>query len=234
MNFGSFEKKNTASAIIVAAGNGTRMNSDKSKQLLEICRKPLVAHSLIAFENSPHIGEIVIVTRETDILVMSDIVREFNISKVTDIVKGGSTRAESVKIGILHAKNDFVAIHDGARPCVKPQNIEDTLSAAFKSGAAALGCRVCDTLKLADENNFIVKTVSRENLWQIQTPQVFERGLLLKAYETADIKTATDDCMLVESMGVKVTIVEGDKSNIKVTFPGDVSLAEAVLKGGEV
>ena len=225
--------KQFASAIVAAAGSGLRMNSEKSKQLIEICGKPVIAHSLLALENSPHLGEIIIVTRESDILIMSDISKEFGITKVTDIIKGGDTRTESVKNGILHAKYDFVAIHDGARPCADPNDIEKVIETAFSSDAAALGCRVCDTLKRADESLVITETVDRENLWQIQTPQVFRKGLILKAYESAGTEGATDDCMLVENTGEKVTVVEGKKSNIKITFPDDIPLAEAILKGNK-
>lgn len=233
MKLFSADKKGKVSAIVPAAGNSSRMGSGRNKQFLELCGKPLIAHSLLALENSPYIGEIIIVTRETDILMMSDISKEFGITKVTNIIKGGETRTESVKNGLLHAQYEYVAIHDGARPCVKTDLIGKTVARAFETGAAALGCRVADTLKRVGANDVISETVDRENLWQIQTPQVFKRDLLLNAYENGNTDGATDDCMLLESIGASVAMVEGDKSNIKVTFKEDAELAEAILKRRE-
>lgn len=229
--FGFFKKHNpSVTAIIAAAGNGTRMNIKNSKQLIEIEDMPVIAHSLCAFQRSELIDEIVIVTRESDLLVMADIAKEFGISKVSHIIKGGETRTDSVKNGIDCAKGDFVAIHDGARPCIKTEHIDLTVKKAFETKAAALGCPVADTLKKVDENGFIATTVDRNNMWQIQTPQVFEKKLIKKAYETADTNGATDDCMLVEAIGERVAMVKGDKSNIKVTLQEDVGLATAILK----
>lgn len=223
-------KRHTTAAIIVAAGNGTRMKSTKSKQFIEINEKPLISYTLTAFQNASMIDEIIIVTRENDILVMSDIAKEFGITKVTDIVKGGDTRTDSVKIGIMHSTCEYVAIHDGARPCVKTGQIDETITKAFETGAAALGCKVTDTIKRVDENGFITKTVDRTNLWQIQTPQVFEKGLINRAYAEGNADGATDDCMLLESIGVKVAIVQGDSSNIKVTVQEDTELVSSILK----
>ena len=223
-------KRPVVSAIVAAAGSGTRMKTKNSKQLIEIEGMPVVAHALLALQKSSLIDEIVIVTRESDILIMSDIAKEFNITKVTHVIKGGDTRTESVKNGIDHAKGEYVVIHDGARPCVKTEHIDKTVQKAFETGAAALGCPVADTIKRVDENGFIKKTVDRNNLWQIQTPQVFEKSLILKAYEQGNTDGATDDCMLLESIGVRVAMVEGDKSNIKVTLPGDLDIVSSVIK----
>lgn len=227
--FNFFKKTDRASAVIVAAGNGTRMKTEKSKQLIEINDIPVIAHTLMSFERSDLIDEIVIVTRESDILIMSDIAKEFGISKVTNIVIGGATRTDSVKNGINAAKNNYVAIHDGARPCIKTEHIDKTVKKAMETGAAALGCPVTDTLKKVGENGIITDTVSREGLWAIQTPQVFEKELILKAYAEGNTDGATDDCMLLESIGVKVTMVEGDRSNIKVTVQEDVELVSSIL-----
>ncbi len=227
--FNFLNKSHCASAVIVAAGNGTRMKSEKSKQLIEVNDIPVIAHTMMAFEKSKYIDEIIIVTREDDILIISDIAREFKISKVTNIVTGGATRTDSVKKGLSVAINKYVAIHDGARPCIKTEHIDKTVQKAMETGAAALGCPVTDTLKKVDENGIIIDTVSRENLWAIQTPQVFDKELILKAYREGNTQGATDDCMLLESIGVKVTIVEGDRSNIKVTVQEDVGLVSSIL-----
>ena len=221
--------KKTVSAIIVAAGSGTRMKIQKRKQLVEINDMPVVAHTLSAFEKTDIIDEIIIVTKEEDILIMWDIVREFGISKVKEIVKGGATRTDSVRNGLAASKGEFAAIHDGVRPCIKPEHIEKTVLKAMETGAAALGSPVTDTLKKVDENGFITDTVNREGLWAIQTPQVFRKDLLLKAYDEGNTEGATDDCMLLESIGIKVCMVEGDRSNIKVTVQDDIDLVSSIL-----
>ena len=216
------ENKQSVSAIVVAAGSGTRMKIPTRKQLV-------IAHTLKAFEKTDVIDEIIIVTKEEDILLMWDIVKEFGISKVTEIVKGGKTRTDSVKTGLIASKGNYVAIHDGVRPCIKPIHIENTVKKAMETGAAALGCPVTDTLKKVDDNSVITDTVSREYLWAIQTPQVFKKDLLIKAYDEGITSGATDDCMLLESIGVKVSMVEGDRSNIKVTVQDDIDLVSSLL-----
>ena len=223
------KKKHTVSAVIVAAGSGTRMKMQKRKQLVEINHMPVIAHTLKAFEKTDIIDEIIIVTREEDILIMWDIVKEFEISKITEIVKGGATRTDSVRNGLYAARGDFVAIHDGVRPCIKPEHIKKTVLKAMETGAAALGCPVTDTLKRVDENGIITDTVTREGIWAIQTPQVFKKDLLLKAYNQGNTEGATDDCMLLESIGVKVAMVEGDRSNIKVTVQDDIDMVSSIL-----
>ena len=226
----NFSKKDHyISAVIVAAGSGTRMKIPQRKQLVEINDMPVIAHTLKAFENTNIIDEIVIVTKQEDILVMMDIAKQFGISKVTEIVPGGATRTDSVKNGINAAKGDFVAIHDGVRPCIQPIHIAKTVEAAIQTGAAALGCPVTDTLKKVDEKGIITQTVNRDGMWAIQTPQVFDKELLLKAYTEGDTEGATDDCMLAESIGVKVTMVEGVRTNIKVTMQEDIDIVSSIL-----
>ncbi len=190
---------------------------------------PVIAHTLKAFENTDIIDEIVIVTKEEDILIMWDIAKEFGFSKVTQIIKGGATRTDSVKNGLLTAKGEFVAVHDGVRPCITPRLIEDVVKTAIKTGAAALGCAVTDTLKKVDENGYITNTIDRDSLWAIQTPQVFKKDLLLRAYKEGNTDGATDDCMLLESIGIRVAMVEGNRSNIKVTVGEDIELASSIL-----
>lgn len=227
--FNFSKKRKTVSAIIVAAGSGTRMKIPTRKQFVEINDMPVIAHTLTAFENTDIIDEIIIVTKDEDMLIMWDIAKEFKISKVTEIVKGGATRTESVKNGLNASKGEIVAIHDGVRPCIKSEYIEKTVKKAMETGAAALGYPVTDTFKKVHDNGIIKDTVSRENLWAIQTPQVFEKELLVRAYDQGNTENATDDCMLLESIGVKVYMVEGDRSNIKVTVQNDIELVSAIL-----
>ena len=222
----------TVSAIVVAAGSSSRMEG-VNKQFIEIFDKPVIAYSLEALENSEYINEIVIVTRQEDILTISDIAKEFNLSKVTSIVPGGKTRAHSVKIGLSSVPHaDLVVIHDGARPCVLTEDIDRVIQAAKIHGGAALGCKVNDTLKSVNADNMIVGTVDRAGLWQVQTPQVFRSELISAAYQ-GDLSGATDDCIMAERIGGVVCIVEGTPANIKVTRNDDIYIAMAILQSRE-
>ena len=222
-------------AIIVAAGNSTRM-TNQNKIFAELCGKPVLAHTLQAFELAEAIDEIVIVTREESILLVSDIVKAFGITKASDILRGGDTRRQSVKNGIDNAEADIIAVHDGARPCVLPEHIDSAVQKAIDCGAAALGTPVVDTLKLADESLIIKDTVNRENLWHIQTPQVFRYDIIKNAHDTAerDGIEATDDCALVEAAGDAVCIVRGAANNIKITTQEDIFTAERILEAMEL
>ena len=226
-----YKKQQHVTAVLVAAGSGTRMHMAGSKQLAEICGRPVIAHTLEAFQAAELVDDIVLVARQSDILLLSDIARAFDITKVTDIVSGGATRCESVRRGLEAAAGEVVAIHDGARPCVLPEHIDAAVRCALEHGAAALGCRVADTLKAADENGVITGTVDRRGLWQVQTPQVFAKELIVRAYESGDAAAATDDCMLAEQAGIPVRLVEGAATNIKITVQADLALAEAILEG---
>lgn len=222
-------------AIIVAAGSSSRMNY-VNKQFVDILDKPVLAHTLEAFQNALLVNEIIVVSKEQDILAVSDIIKAYNITKSTSVVPGGETRAQSVKAGIDSCADcDFIAIHDGARPCVLPEHIDKTVSYAINQGAAALGCRVFDTLKTVSDDLYITGTADREGIWQIQTPQVFKSEIIKEAYEYALINgiEATDDCGLVEQIRIKVVAVEGSRTNIKITLYDDISLAEAIIEQRE-
>lgn len=224
------------SAVIVAAGDSLRMGLEgESKQLMKIGSTPVIAYTLKAFETASSIDEVVVVARTEDILPLSEVVREYGLKKVTKIVVGGKTRTESVQCGIaeLNEEARYVAIQDGARPFVRPEKIDLAVSSAIESGAAALGVLVKDTIKAADENGFIVRTVNRDGLYQIQTPQVFElerfRSSLALCISSG--KNLTDDCQVFELAGIKVKIVPGDYDNIKLTYPEDLSIAEGIAEG---
>lgn len=221
--------KTSVSAIVVAAGSGKRMNMKENKIFADVDGRPVIFYSLFALSKSDFIDEIIIVTKEEYILLVSDIVRVYDIKKVSKIIPGGKTRTESVKNGLIQAKGDFVAVHDGARPCVKTSDIDKTIKVAKKTFAAALGTKVFDTLKKTDENGKICNTVDRNNIWQVQTPQVFRKDLLVYAYENGDTNNATDDCMLLESLNTPVYMVEGHRDNLKITVFDDLKLAEKNL-----
>lgn len=213
------------SAVIVAAGNGTRMKAGKNKVFLELLKKTVLEHTVAVFDECDMIDEIIVVTNDT--AEAEKILAKYK--KLSFITVGGSTRGESVKNGLLKADGDFVAIHDGARALITAEDIENVLESAVKFGAAALGVKCKDTLKLSDKDGFISKTVDRECLYNIQTPQVFKLSEIREMYENC-CEAFTDDCALAEKFGTKVKIVEGSYDNIKITTPDDLDLAERILK----
>ena len=227
------EKENIfVSAVIVSAGNSTRMGG-VNKQFLEIDGMPVIARSIKAFQDNSKIDEIVIVTRSQDIEKVSELVKKYYFSKVDKIVCGGDTRQESVLNGLncVSNKTDLIAIHDGARPLVSNEVITETIITAKEYGAAATGVKVKDTVKQVDDNNNIVATPDRAYLRFIQTPQTFDKSLYLDAVNSVEnSKDFTDDCMLIEAYGKTVKFVDGDYENIKITTPEDVELAESYLK----
>ena len=225
-------EKKYVSAVIVSAGNSTRMGGI-NKQFLEIKGVPVLIHTLQVFDKSDFIDEIVVVTRESDIEDVKALITSHNISKVSSVVKGGETRQISVLNGVVSTSDnaDYVAIHDGARPLVTSKVIDDTLEQAFLYGAAATGVRVKDTVKQVNDSNDIVATPDRSYLRFIQTPQIFDKSLYIDAVNTVEnSKDFTDDCMLIEAYGKTVKFVDGDYENIKITTPEDVELAESYLK----
>lgn len=219
------------SAIIVAAGNSTRMGSGVNKQLIPLNGRPAIEYTIRAFQNCDLINEIIIVARPQDI---EDIAYSaFAYRKVSAVVAGGRDRCESVRKGI-HAATKLAthyAIHDGARPLITPEAIAKVLKAAYECGAAALGTPVVDTIKVVSENMEIQSTPDRSRLYAVQTPQVFERALFMRVIEHAVScnLSVTDDCAMVEAMGEKVRIVKGEYTNIKITTPADIPIAEAIL-----
>lgn len=220
-------------AVIVAAGNSTRMGG-VNKQKLRIDGVPVLIRTLRTFSESPWVDEIVVAAREQDIPELFSLVKSYEIPKVTDIVKGGATRQESVFAAIRCCSpvSEFFAIHDGARPLVTQEIIETTVQKAFQENAAATGVRVKDTIKVVAENGEIVETPDRSVLWAVHTPQVFSRPLYLNAAATVPNSSAfTDDCKLMEAAGIPVFMVEGSYENIKITTPEDIALAEGILAG---
>ena len=223
--------KKKVSAVIVSAGNSSRMGGI-NKQFLEIGNMSVIARSISVFQNCSLINEIVVVTRENDIKAIKDIVEKHKFSKVSAVVKGGETRQLSVYNGVKATSldSDYVAIHDGARPLVTEKVIKDTLSVAFDCGAATTGVKVKDTIKVVNENNEIIDTPDRSVMRAVQTPQIFAKDLYLNAVKSVpDSKNFTDDCMLTEAYGKTVEFVDGDYENIKITTPEDVALAESYL-----
>ena len=220
------------SAIVLAAGSGSRMQSSKKKQFMEIKGKPLVWYSLFAFEKYG-VDEIILVTGSEDIdFCKKEIVEKYNFTKVKDIVAGGKERYESVYNGLKHISGDIVLIHDGARPVLTNEIIERGINGAIKDNACVVGVPVKDTIKVIDNNNKIVDTPKRSSLIAIQTPQIFTFNKYVEAMNCAKTqgKDFTDDCKLLENINEDVYVVIGDYSNIKITTPDDIPLAESILK----
>ena len=226
--------KKYVSAVIVAAGGSVRMGIADSKQFIPLIGKPAIEYTLRAFQKCHLIREIVIVCREQDMERIRTIADENGFTKVTHLVAGGASRAESVRNGIGAAddKTDYYAIHDGARPLITVEEITRVTEAAFETGAATLGTSVTDTIKVVNGYNMIESTPLRSQLRAVQTPQVFEKDLYVFALETAgdNLINFTDDCSLIEHMGGEVEVVKGSKENIKLTTPVDILLAETILK----
>lgn len=223
-----------ASAVIVAAGTGSRMKSNINKQYLMLSDKPVLAHTIDVFEKSEFISEIVVVIHEDDMeLFENRIMKPFGYSKIKAAVKGGYDRQASVYNGLreVGAGTGIVAIHDGARPLVTSDIINESIISASQTGAACVGVPVKDTIKKADSNHIVEKTMDRTLLWSIQTPQTFKKDILLRAHERAILEgfRGTDDSVLAERLGIPVKMVMGSYSNIKITTREDLILAEAFL-----
>ena len=220
-------------AIIAAAGTGSRMASDRPKQFLQLAGTPIIFHTLKPFELCESIQEVIVVLPPEESPAFLAQAGKHGLRKLARVVPGGATRADSVKRGLMAIRSataEIVAVHDGVRPFVTVEEIDNTIAAAQRDGAAILATPVTDTIKLV-ESDAVVKTLERRNLRQALTPQCFRYELLRKAYEQADVNdpSLTDESALVERLGQKVTIVEGSARNIKITTPRDLSIAETFL-----
>ena len=225
--------KNTA--IVLAGGSGSRMNSDIPKQYIEIEGKPILAYSLIIMEQNPIIDEIILVTRKEDVeYCRREIVNKFNINKVTNIVPGGAERFLSVYEGVKASAGKYLWIHDGARPCLSDELLVRLGRDVEEYGATIAAVPSKDTVKVI-KNGFVVNTPDRENIWLVQTPQVFETKSIKEAYinmfSSPSEQNITDDAMIMENYGSKkVHITMGEYTNIKVTTPDDILSVEKYFK----
>ena len=223
------------SAVIVAAGSSRRMGFDK---LFAILRgKPVIAHSIAAFEDTPEIGEIVLVVREGREGEFKKLAAEHGYGKVRRIVAGGEERHFSVWHGLqaVDAKAAYVAIHDGARPLTTPAVIRRCLDLARTAGAACVATPIPDTVKRASEHGVVTESVERSGLWAMQTPQVFSTPIILQAYAAiiSSGELVTDEVSAVQHLGVNIALLRNDEWNFKITLPRDLELAEHVLASRE-
>jgi 2-C-methyl-D-erythritol 4-phosphate cytidylyltransferase len=218
-------------AIIVAGGRSQRMGFDKLLALLG--DRPVLAHTIEAFERTDSVQEIILVARAERVAEFEDLARQGNFKRVRRVVPGGARRQDSVQAGLksMSAETSYIAVHDAARPLVMPGQIERVFALARTHGGASLAAPVTDTLKRADEKQRVIGSVARESLHAMQTPQIFARAILERAYATvADEKlTVTDEVSAVEHIGGTVVLLPNDEWNIKITYPRDLLLAQAVL-----
>jgi len=223
------------SALIVAAGKGSRMNLEQNKLYLTIRGQDILTRSILAFEKHTNINEIVVVANETELEYLEKrYIDDSSFQKVTAVIAGGKERQDSVYLGLsaINKNCDIILIHDGARPFIEDVLIDESITAAKIHGAACLAVPVKDTIKKIDCNGFIDETFNREMLWAVQTPQTFKYDIIKKAHELAKKNgfKGTDDTYLVEKMGERVVLVPSSYDNIKITTIEDIELAEIIAK----
>ncbi len=221
-------------AVILSAGKGTRMKTDFNKQYLMLKDKPIMAQTIDVFEKSPLIDQIILVVNESEKAFCQKVVIDrYKFKKIARIVNGGPERQNSVFNGLsaLEKETTIVLIHDGARPLVTQKVIERCVKGALEFGAVSAGVPIKETIKITTKDKFVSYTPKREEVWITQTPQAFRKEIITKAHQFAMDQNVfgTDDAMLVEHMGIKVRMVEGDYENLKITTPDDLIAAEAIL-----
>ena len=223
-------------ALVAAAGSSARMGGI-NKLLQPLDGVPVLVRTLTALQRAGRIDEIVVAAREEDVVEISRLCRTYGITKCAKVVRGGESRTHSVLLAALEARPDaeLLAVQDGARPLVTPELIDAVAEAAAKTAAAAPAVPVKDTVKTVREDGTVDRTLDRDALRAVQTPQIFEASLLKAALQSALEAGAavTDDCSAVERLGKRVYLVEGDEENLKITTPVDLLLAEAILKARE-
>ncbi len=221
--------------IIPAAGSGTRLGGQVRKQFLPLKDKPIVVHTVRQFEHCPDIDEIAIAVPESAIVEIESLISRYRLHKVSKVIIGGQKRQDSVANvlrKLVLKDQDIVLVHDAVRPFVEAKRITSLIKACKEHHAAVLAVQPKDTIRRSAGGGFFDRTLDRNALWMIQTPQAFNAGLLLKAFEKArkDAFYSTDEAALVERLGVKVKIVEGSYDNIKITTQEDLELGKLILE----
>jgi 2-C-methyl-D-erythritol 4-phosphate cytidylyltransferase len=222
------------SAVVAAAGKGTRMNMDINKQYIEVCGIPVLSRTLLVFEECELIDDVVVVVNNNDIFyVKQNIVEAYDLKKVKLLVAGGAQRQNSVYNGLLqlNKETDVVVIHDGARPFIDNKIIAECIEAALEYGVSTVAVPVKDTIKSSEDGGYVNETLERSKLWAVQTPQAFKYDVLISAHNRAaqDGFTGTDDTVLAERLGYKTRLVMGSYNNIKITTKEDLEFAEAIV-----
>ena len=220
--------------IIVAGGKSKRMGPKADKAFLSLGTKPVLAYALLAYEECSDIDGVVLVVRKDRLDAAQGMVRMFGFAKVKNIVAGGTERQISVGNGLAELSDDVkvVSVHDGARPCVTPGLISETIKSAKRYGSGVAAAKITDTIKEVQRGYVVTRTVDRTALWAVQTPQTFKKDLLIAGFEAVASKkaTVTDEASAVELLGKEVRIVPAPWSNVKITTPDDLEIAAALLK----
>ncbi len=219
-------------AVVVAAGSGTRLNASLPKPLVKLRGKPILLYSLMIFEKSPLISSVVIVGASGYLKEFPRLVRRYRLKKISRIVAGGATRLLSVFHGLqaLDADTQYVLIHDAARPLVSLKIVEEAVKCCYKEDSVIVAVPAKPTIKQVNAKTMLIeKTLDRRKFWEVQTPQVFRKDIILKAHSARKNDSATDDAFLVERLGKKVKVVVGNYRNIKITTPEDLIIARAFL-----
>ncbi len=218
-------------AIVPAAGRGTRLGATVPKQFIELEGRPVLVHCLGVLDNVELISAIIVSASQSETEIIRKMIKDFCIKKVTDVVEGGKERTQSVRNAFNRISSaDYVLIHDAVRPFITESAVVDVIHAGISYGAAISAVPVTDTVKFADKDNIIVKNIERNGLWLAQTPQVFSYDLLSEAYRMYDRNPveATDESGIMELQGTKVKIVQGSIFNIKITTESDLILAKLI------
>ncbi|MGM9632231.1 MAG: 2-C-methyl-D-erythritol 4-phosphate cytidylyltransferase [Eubacteriales bacterium] len=236
--FGKRDRIQSTSAIIVASGNSTRMGEGVSKQMLTLGEIPVIVRTIEAFDACEYINEIIVVAKEEEFPLYQEFQRQYKFKKLVRLVSGGKTRQDSVKNGFyaISKGTRFVAIHDGARCLITPDQISEVCSVAYKIGAATAATRAVDSIKLSNgKNQLIDSSADRNRVWLAQTPQVFRAEIYETALKKADVDklVVTDDNSLVENLGCNIRLVECGRANLKITTPDDIPIALAILNSRE-
>ena len=222
-------------ALIPAAGMGKRMGKAIAKQFLPLGDMPMLAHTLLAFQRTTEVDEVIPILSQEDLEgCLKDVIEQFHITKVRTLVVGGKERQDSVANGLNKLEKDtaIVLVHDAVRPFVTTEMIRESIDYAKKGESVAVGVPLKDTVKEVNTKSMVVKTLERSRLWAIQTPQTFPVKVIRQAYAAAQKQNmyGTDDAMLVERAGNRVRVIMGSYENIKITTPEDLLLAEEILK----
>ncbi|PIU42126.1 MAG: 2-C-methyl-D-erythritol 4-phosphate cytidylyltransferase [Candidatus Omnitrophica bacterium CG07_land_8_20_14_0_80_42_15] len=221
-------------AVVPSAGIGTRIKSRTAKPYIELAGKPILAHTLEALNNTSCIDEIIVAVDKASKIKAASLAKKYKIKKLKKVVCGGATRFDSVSNCLKELGDDvgYVVIHDGVRPFITENIIKKAIKVAKKTGACVVGVPLVPTAKKIDKNLKVVFTPSRKELWAAQTPQVFKKSIIVKAYKSAKNNGTipTDDSMLVELLGKPVKMVMGSEYNIKITTPLDLELANLLIK----
>lgn len=228
-----FNDKNVT-AIILSAGNSTRYGKNRNKNFEIIKAKTVIEYSIEAFEKNSYIDDIIITIKESDIEKIKKIVENVKHNKKIEFVIGGNTRKDSVYNSISKTNSQIVIIHDAARPLIKQDYINRSIESLNEYSGVTIGVKSKDTIKITDENGIVISTTNRRNTWIIQTPQCFNRDVLIKLHEKYNYNEVTDDCSLLEMEGKEIKVIEGDYSNIKITTYEDLFIVQTLLSSFKI